>query len=144
MMDVMLNLRCWNQELATPEGRALWGRRTITYFVFDPRSGGFAPSKFCAYLAIQTVTGLRLELGRPPATAQMKISLYVTLDGTDSTFDGGRARTHLIRSLAMIPKTLSDMPKMEPLFERWLAQHCNYITVHPSGPIFLLPPPWFR
>lgn len=144
LMDVILNLRCWNQELATPEGGALWGRRTITYFVFDPRSGDFAPSKFCAYMAIQSATELRFELGRPPATAQMRISLYVTLDGTDSTFDGGRARAHLIRRLAMVPKTLKEVPEIEPIFERWLAQHVNHITVHPSGPIFLLPPPWFR
>jgi hypothetical protein len=36
MMDVMLNLRSWNQELATPEGCDLWGRRTITYRTYAP------------------------------------------------------------------------------------------------------------
>jgi hypothetical protein len=144
MMDVMLNLRCWNQELATPEGRALWGRRTITYFVFDPRSGNFAPSKFCAYMAIETATESRIRVGLPLATTQMRVSLYVTLDGTDSAFDGGRARSHLIRRLAMLPRTMSDISEMKLLFERWLARHSTCITVHPSGPVFLLPPLWFR
>ena len=30
------------------------GTRTVTYFVFDPRSGAFAPSKFCFVVAHAT------------------------------------------------------------------------------------------
>lgn len=47
-MEAVLNLHRWNQDLATPTRQDLWGRRTITYFVHDPRSHLFAPSKFCA------------------------------------------------------------------------------------------------
>ena len=48
--QVLWNLHSWNRCLVTEPGRTLWGNRTITYFVFDPRFGLFAPSKFCAYL----------------------------------------------------------------------------------------------
>ena len=75
---------------------------------------------------------------------QMELSVYVTLDGTDHAFDGGRARLHLIQRLAMLPSTLDEKPELKPLFEKWLAQHSKSISVHPSGPLFLLPPAWFR
>jgi Asp-tRNA(Asn)/Glu-tRNA(Gln) amidotransferase C subunit len=55
-MEVFLNLRQWNQDLATPAGQAHWGKRTVTYFVYDPRTRQFAPSKFCAYVAIRNVS----------------------------------------------------------------------------------------
>lgn len=136
MIDVILNIRGWNEELATLEGRALWGKRTITYFVFDPQSGNFAPSKFCAYMVIQTPTEFCSKAGPLLATAQMRVSVYVTLDGTDSSFDGGRARSHLIERLAMLPRTLSDVPKIKSLFESWLARHSAHITVHQPVPSF--------
>jgi len=51
-MEVRLNLCRWNQEMATEVGKRNWGRRTITYFVFDPVLRLFAPSKFCAYTVL--------------------------------------------------------------------------------------------
>src|SRR5579884_2094977 len=48
VIEVLLNARMWNEQVATPEGRRLWGRRRIQYFVHVPYSGQFAPSKFCA------------------------------------------------------------------------------------------------
>src|SRR4051794_28956022 len=53
-VQVLFNLRRWNDEIASSENRTLWGRRTVKYFVFDNRSGEFAPSKFCAYVPVYT------------------------------------------------------------------------------------------
>ena len=39
LFSVMLNVRQWNQDLATNTGAVSWGTRTVTYFVCDPRSG---------------------------------------------------------------------------------------------------------
>src|SRR5205814_2089154 len=46
ILTVILNLRQWNEDMATEEARRLWGSRTVTYFVYDEESGLFAPSKF--------------------------------------------------------------------------------------------------
>ena len=73
----------------------------------------------------------------------MRIELYVRLDGTDNRFDGYRARIHLSRELAMVPCAPTDVPTVSDAFRRWLARHAGAITVHPQGPVFLLPPGWF-
>jgi len=54
LLEVTLNLRRWNQELLTEEGRLLWKKRTVTYFVFDYYTKNFAPSKFCAYVPVKS------------------------------------------------------------------------------------------
>ena len=138
LLDVLLNVRQWNEEQETPDGRALWGRRTVTYFVFDRHAGWFAPAKFCAYLPIpaqpQAITGLAER-------AVMTTQLYASLDGTDTRFDGHRAQTHLTRALAMHILAGPDVP---PPFDTWLKRHVDAIQLHPTGPRILLPPPWFR
>lgn len=144
MMDVMLNLRRWNKDLDTPEGLQLWGKRTITYFVFDPHSRHFAPSKFCAYIAIPSMIPPNVATLRSLSRAEMTVELYVTLDGTDSRFDGRRAHSHLTRSLAMIPRRANEAPEVATIFNQWLDCHSDSVTVHPNGSIFLLPPLWFK
>lgn len=134
MTEVLLNLRRWNLELATPEGRTLWKRRTVTYFVFDPRSKLFAPSKFCAFSAV----------GLNQARSEMTLALYSTLDGTDSRFDGRRAWMHFSKNLAMTSRPLSETGAVQKHFAHWLEVHADAITVHPSGPIILVGPQWFR
>ncbi len=144
MMDVMLNLRQWNKELDTAEGMELWGKRTITYFVFDPYSRSFAPSKFCAYIAIPPVLPPNVATLGCISRAEMTVELYVTLDGTDSRFDGRRAQSHLTRSLAMIPRRANEAPEVATIFNQWLDRHLDSVTVHPNGAVFLLPPLWFK
>lgn len=143
-MDVMLNLRQWNKELDTAEGLELWGKRTITYFVFDPYSRSFAPSKFCAYIAIPPVLPPNVATLGYMSRAEMTVELYVTLDGTDSRFDGRRAQSHLTRSLAMIPRRANEAPEVATIFHQWLDRHLDSVTVHPNGAVFLLPPSWFK
>lgn len=136
--EVSLNIRKWNEEIKTEIGRSLWNRRTITYFVFDPFSQNFAPSKFCAYTAIQNHPSENIRL-----LSEMTIGLYATLDGTDSRFDGARARRHLTKHLAMTPFPSKNAQNILPLFDKWLKKHSESISIHPAGPVFLLPPVWF-
>jgi len=136
LLEVIVNLRKWNEEIHTEYHKKLWGRRTVTYFVFDPSSGTFAPSKFCAYVAISSTHLVSIN-------TVMSVELYVTLDGMDSRFDGRRARLHLTKGLAMSSKKLSDSDYLSIAFDRWLSQHTETITVHPNGAVIIIPPEWF-
>src|SRR5262249_37791775 len=62
LLDVLMNLRGWNDDLVTPEGRQTWGQRAVTYFAYDPVSRLFAPSKFCAYTPVLPSAGSGGEL----------------------------------------------------------------------------------
>ena len=143
LTEVLLNLRQFNLDLETPEGRALFGRRTVTFFVYDPVTRLFAPSKFCAYVAIPDV---HQQVGGDMAfryRAEMTVAFYVQLDETDRKFDGRVARLHLEKRLAMPLLPMHDIPGLEAAFVAWIADHRENITVHPNGAQFLLPPTWF-
>ena len=144
IMEIMLNLRQWNIDLATFTGRNLWGKRTITYFVFDPRSKSFAPSKFCAYLNVPQIAGSKTLRSAGEIRPEMRVEFYVTIDGTDRRFDGRRAWMHLVNNLAMVPYEPRNAPNIRSFFDEWLKVHQNSINVHPAGPIFLVPPRWFK
>ncbi|BAY89826.1 hypothetical protein FDUTEX481_08553 [Tolypothrix sp. PCC 7601] len=144
MMDVMLNLRQWNNDLETLQGKKLWGKRTITYFVFDPYSKSFAPSKFCAYIAIPSVFNPHITNLSYMNRVEMTVELYVTLDGTDSRFDGRNAHNHLTQSLAMTHCKYNESPEIAFIFNEWLNHYSSSINVHPNGAVFLLPPSWFK
>jgi hypothetical protein len=144
LLEVILNLRRWNFDMRIPEFQALWKKRTVTYFVFDSHSGDFAPSKFCAYVAVPSQTSLINSVSPQIVRSEMTIDLYVTLDGTDSRFDGRRAWTHLTNSLAMKARNVNESAELLPLFRHWLARNSSAIRVHPSGTIFLTAPDWFK
>ena len=144
IFEVILNLKKWNCDLVTPEGHRIWGRRTVTYFVHDSSSGEFAPSKFCAYVAIPTPDSISSVRSSVPMRSEMTVNLYATLDNTDSRFDGYRAQVHLRKHLGMEVMPHEKSPAVEQLFRQWLEKYSDSITVHPRGPVFLLPPPWFR
>jgi hypothetical protein len=137
LLEVLLNLRRWNHELLTQEGRALWGKRTITYFVFDPITQTFAPSKFCAYIPV----GKSFDYAAGRAVVEMTVALYSTLE-TESSFDGNRAQTHLTKFLAMGAFNLDQRPDILPVFDRWLTKYSDCINVSPRGPVFLVPNHW--
>lgn len=137
LLEVMLNLRRWNQELQTEEGRALWKKRTITYFVFDQYTKNFAPSKFCAYIPVKT----NFDFLTKRTLVEMTLNIYATLE-TETCFDGNRAQTHLIKNLSMKAFKSGEMPEILPFFDRWLHKYSESINVNPSGPIFLLPLNW--
>ena len=144
LMEIMLNLRRWNKDLKSSEGRRLWGKRTVTYFVFDPHTKCFAPSKFCAYLKILKTNETDILLSSIEARSEMTAEFYTTIDGTDSRFDGQRAWKHLVNNLAMVPTTPKEALKLLVFFEKWLSFYKDSVTVHPTGPTFLVPPGWFK
>ena len=108
----MANVWNWNAAIETTEGRRLWGRRTVTYFVYDPRSRSFAPSKYCAFMAIESGN-------RAPVTGPMTMGLYGQLGESETRFDGHIARRHLGRRLAMRVEGLGSSNSVGMDFERW-------------------------
>lgn len=94
VMEVLLNIYRWNMDLETDAGRELWGKRTVTYFVYDPRFNRFAPSKYCAYVPITPAY--------PASAAQyMTVDFYTSIERSNRIFDGTRARQHLVDNLTM-------------------------------------------
>lgn len=140
LLEVVRNLQRWNYEMTTDKGQRLWEKRTVLYFVFDPTTQLFAPSKFCAFL--DASYGSREETD--DARLIMTMTLYVTLDESEPRFDGNRAQTHLCKNLGMNIVEPSDAPVIGNHFETWLTQNSAFIRVHPRGPRFLVPPDWFK
>lgn len=126
--------------MSTDEGQQLWRKRTVVYFVFDPKTRLFAPSKFCAFL--DASLGGREETDE--ARLIMTMSLYVTLNESEPRFDGNRAQTHLVKNLGMNVVKPNDAPAIEHHFVEWLDQNSAFIRIHPRGPRFLVPPDWFK
>jgi hypothetical protein len=135
LLEVMLSVRRWNEEITQAEYRKQWGKRTISYYVFDPRSGLFAPAKFCAYVPVEAATYA--------ADSSMSIPLYMTLNANEKLFDGHRAHSHLIRHLAMQMLSGNTIGDLLARFEEWLTAQQDSIAVHNRGPDILIPPPWF-
>jgi hypothetical protein len=143
LLDVLLNVRGWNSTVETSSCATLWGRRTVTYFVFDPYSKSFAPSKFCAFVVPPLTGPVESACWPSGAGTGMTIEIYATLQETPG-FDGARAWSHLTRRLAMRVCLPSEIPEVWAHFERWLECHSQRIQIHPSGPKLLVPPAWFR
>ena len=138
LMEVMINMRQWNQDLSTKVGQELWRKRTVTYFVYDPHSGQFAPSKFCAYVSISQLTTRTI----PITGSTMTVQNYVQIDSTEAIFDGQRAVHHLTKNLGMARIMSDEHPDLLTVFNKWLSQHIESINVHPTGPVFIVPPEW--
>ncbi len=71
----------------------------------------------------------------------MTVNLYSTLE-SETSFDGNRAQTHLIKNLAMKAYKPNEIPEIIPFFKTWLNRYSESINVNQSGAIFLLPPKW--
>lgn len=139
LFDVFSNVQRWNTELATDRGKELWGKRTIKYFVFDPATNQFAPSKFCAYInaILQDAQGLE------PNHPLMTLPLYTSLDESEPKFDGNLAQTHLQHRLSMYLASAKESPHISEAFSNWQHLNADHIRIHPSGPLFLVAPSWF-
>ena len=144
LSDVIINLRTWNSEIETADGQALWGRRTVKYFVFDPETRLFAPSKFCAYLAIPDRAASESRVRPATARTGMRVPLYVALDESEPRFDGSIAHRFLRRDLAMQLQKPTDVPAVLAAFQEWSDARSEAIRVHPARPFFLCPPKWFQ
>ena len=83
-------------------------------------------------------------LVRGDIRSEMSVEFYATIDGSDSRFDGRRAWRHLVYNLAMTPTKPKKAPRILALFNDWLRVHNDIIKLHPDGPVFLVPPSWFK
>lgn len=141
LLEVLRNASRWNEDLESAEGRLAWGRRTITYFVHDPWTGLFAPSKFCAYIPSPS---RRSGPTMPQPDGGMTVALYARIDQETPVFDGHRARNHLVMDLGMLEIRSGGAPDLTRRFESWRSGISDAVTVHPEGPVFILPPVWLR
>ena len=132
LLDVMLNIRGWNDDLGTADGRRAWGRRVVTDFVFDTASGLFAPSKFSAYTPV--LPGADWHRMTTPAYAELN-------DGT-RVMDGQRAWKHLTRGLGM-RALAADAGGLGERFARWLTLYPDAVAVQGGTPTLLVPPEWY-
>jgi hypothetical protein len=140
LLEVICNVRRWNEELKSGAGRSLWNKRTSVYFVYDPNSKQFAPAKFCAFL--DASHGNREEADAAQIIMTMK--LYTSLDETEPRFDGNRAQIHLQKNLGMKLVRPDASTEITNRFDKWLSANSEFIAAHPRGPAFLVPPDWFK
>ena len=134
-MEVRLNLHRWNREMTTDAARAMWGRRTIKYFVYDPLLKLFAPSKFCAYTMLRKSDNLKKD---PIWPGGMNMSIYTRIDQACRIFDGQRAWKHLVDRLGMKSATGNNHMQLMRNFENWVGRFRDSVTIHPKGPAFIL------
>ena len=137
---VAVNVRQWNAELLDPKLATVWGRRRVSYFVYDQASRLFAPSKFCAFVpTVKTASAANLPAlleGRP---AGMTMPIYASLGEGDKRFDGAIAWKHLHQVLGYDLWDLSSAGHgIKAEFERWRAQSADVLDIR--APKLLLPP----
>lgn len=134
--DVVANVWAWNDEMTRP-GRGRWGTRAVQFFVHDPASGLFAPSKFAAFIPAMKPGGA----SRPPAT--MTLDVYASLGEQDPRFDGHRARKHLCERLAFEATSLAAAPgAVSAAFADWAERDQGRLRLR--RPVQLLQPPrWY-
>jgi len=133
--DVLANLWAWNAQVAGA-GADNWGRRRVQFFVHDPRSRTFAPSKFCAFLPARRPKGRT-----PPATMTMEV--YGQLGERDPRFDVHVARRHLVSRLAFEDTTLEERLEIASAFREWHEGVEGHVQLREPVRI-LTPPAWYR
>jgi hypothetical protein len=136
--EVAINVIRWNMDIATESGARLWGNRTVTYFVYDPRSNLFAPSKFCAFVLIDEAATLDPG-GVVHVGGGMTIDYYSSIDAHEHRFDGAAAKQHLLDRLGYRLAGPTQNVAFAFRFQRWLATQEHRIRVHPKGPHILIP-----
>jgi hypothetical protein len=144
LLAVMLNLRQWNEDMATETSRRLWGSRTVTYFVYDEESGLFAPAKCCAYTAVPSRPPLPDPHRKGAGLGLITVAVYTALNDGSHLLDGNRAQRHLTLGLGMTAVSPDRVPELDAGFSQWHERHADCVVVHPAGPVFLLSPEWFK
>jgi hypothetical protein len=134
--EVSLNVRQWNSDMSKSAPAALWGQRTVKYFVYDRHSKSFAPSKFCAFLPVLSGNPARRGTSMLLSSV-MTVENYCTIDQSALKFDGGNAQLHLLHRLGFQAMHLEQFAGKD-LFESWLANHSTFVRAHRDGPVILM------
>lgn len=140
LMEIMLNVAQWNLDIKNLGMQSIWGKRRITYFVYNPYTKEFAPSKFCAYIAAAKLTTVN---DSNVSGATMTIPLYAKIPRDERIFDGKSARLHLERHLAMRLVKLTELPGLLNQFKTWLKSYQDFINVSDDEVSILAPPEWY-
>lgn len=140
-VEVLYNVQRWNQDMAQPGLSERWGQRRVRYFVHDPRTDLFAPSKFAAYLRLPVIPQQAWLQDR--SLTGMSIASYTEIDYQHPLFDGRRAWQHLENQLLMVAKPLAEFPSADvESFWRWAEKLKRSISVDAKGAVILRPPTW--
>ena len=141
--DVLRNVATWNEEIRRSAARDAWGSRTVTYFVLDPWTGRFAPSKFCAYVPEGGEAAIPGLFGDGQFRS-MNVALYASIPETAPSFDGQKAWRHLSGGLGFGRVDVRADATVAGKLDAWLDAHRDVVKLHPAGPVVLVPPPWLR
>jgi hypothetical protein len=133
--DVYFNVHNWNRDIGNPRFQKLWKRRTITYFVYNPWTQEFAPSKFCAYTVFPQAISDKTTHDKSVSDVSMTIKAYAAIDHHNTVFDGYKARKHLMSELGFQLKSPDD--KFMQYFNNWMQKHEQFIKPSKNGPYIL-------
>jgi hypothetical protein len=134
--EVSLNAKQWNTDICSADNAAVWGRRTVKYFVYDRQSKTFAPCKFCAFLPILRC-GVARSSHSTPLSSVMTVANYCALDQSALKFDGSNAQLHLRKRLGFDAWELPQFAA-KGKFMSWLGHHSAYVRTHRDGPVILM------
>lgn len=137
IIEVLFNVYRWNLQLQTDAGRACWGQRAVTCFVYDPRFRHFAPARFAAYVPV--AAPVDPAAGFPTG---MTVEQYAPIARTRPIADSRRARRHLAGNLAMRLVTPDTVPGLSRHFDQWLTTCRDAVDLPGTAPQILLPPAW--
>ena len=123
-LEILLNIHQWNKDMADADARAAWGRRRVTYFVHDPATNLFAPSKFAAYTRIPETTGNDEPAPFNPA---MTVRYYSRIPHDTPVFDGRKAWQRIASLGFRVMPAAECPPAIQRHFKAWLAMHADSI-----------------
>jgi len=137
--EVYLNLRNWNIDINKERCQEIWKKRTIKYFVFNPWTKQFAPSKFCAYTIIPEITKNPNQYKKNTLeNFSMTIPLYSEIDQNISIFDGQKARLHITKNLGFSLMHANEDEKITTYFNKWMKSLEKILNVSTDGPWFII------
>jgi hypothetical protein len=129
-LEAILNLVQWNHDINTAKGKFAWGKRRLKYLLYDPKTGLFAPSKFCAFTKIRKPS----TVGDNSLSAtSMSIEVYSQIPQNQSIFDGQKAwkRLSALGFKKIAGKDANDQIRSH--FAAWHKANLSTLTVEPCG-----------
>jgi len=137
--EVYLNLRNWNLDINKERCQEIWKKRTIKYFVYNPWTKQFAPSKFCAYTIVPQITKNPNQYQKNTLeNFSMTIPLYSEIDQNVSIFDGQKARLHLTKNLGFSLIHANEDEKIIKYVNEWMRSLDKIVNVAQDGPLFII------
>lgn len=119
-LEVILNIHQWNKDMTSADDRAAWGRRRVTYFVHEPATNLFAPSKFAAYTRIPKTLAADEPIPFNPA---MTVMAYAKIPHDTPIFDGRKAWQRITGLGFKLAKAPACPAPIQHHFRAWLTLH---------------------